>query len=134
MNWSAGLVAEVPAGVVTMTSTVPVPAGVDDGDLGVAVDVQRWCRWWAEADVGGAGEAAAGDGHLVPAGRGPLVGEIPVTSGTAVIGELVGGLVAEVPPGVVTVTSTVPAPAGLDDGDLAVAVDGQRWRRWRRRS
>ena len=28
MNWSAGLVAEVPAGVVTVMSTVPVPGGV----------------------------------------------------------------------------------------------------------
>ena len=27
MNWSAGLVALVPAGVVTVTSTVPEPAG-----------------------------------------------------------------------------------------------------------
>ena len=27
MNWSAALVALVPPGVVTMTSTVPVPAG-----------------------------------------------------------------------------------------------------------
>ena len=27
MNWSAGEVAEVPLGVVTVTSTVPVPAG-----------------------------------------------------------------------------------------------------------
>jgi hypothetical protein len=27
VNWSSGFVGDVPAGVVTVTSTVPVPAG-----------------------------------------------------------------------------------------------------------
>ena len=35
MNWSLGaLIAEVPLGVVTVTSTVPVPAGAIDGEAG----------------------------------------------------------------------------------------------------
>ena len=48
MNWSAALVALVPAGVVTVTSTVPVPAGAvaviggraDDGDAGGRVGAE----------------------------------------------------------------------------------------------
>ena len=38
MNWSAGLVALVPAAVVTVTSTVPVPGRGGGGDGGRVVD------------------------------------------------------------------------------------------------
>ena len=65
----------------------------------------------AEVDRGGAGEAGAGDGHRwCRRAVGPELGLTEVTVGAAHVGELVGGAeVAEVPPGVVTVTSTVPA-------------------------
>ena len=49
----------------------------------------------------------------VPPAAGPLEGLTPLTVGGGVVGELViGALMAEVPLGVVTVTSTVPVPAG----------------------
>ena len=74
MNWSAAPVAEVPAGVVTVTSTVPEPAGevavmlveLDHCEAGGGVG--------AEVDGGGAREAGAGDGHAGPTGRRPRGG------------------------------------------------------------
>ena len=71
----------MPPGVVTVTSTVPVPAGLSAVIVRVADhgDIRRRRR--AEVDRGGAGEAGAGDRHQVPPAAGPLVGLKPVTVG-----------------------------------------------------
>ena len=73
MNESAGeLTAEVPLGVVTVTSTVPVPAGEVTVRL-VAVTLERsGARGGAEVDGRGPGETGAGHRDLGPAGRGPV--------------------------------------------------------------
>jgi ABC-type methionine transport system permease subunit len=56
---------------------------------------------------------------VVPPVVGPDAGEIPVTVGpAAVYVNLSAGVFAEVPPGVVTVTSSVPVPFG----DIAVIL------------
>ncbi len=49
----------------------------------------------------------------VPPGVGPEPGLTARDRRRGLVGELVGALVALVPTGVVTVTSTVPVPAGL---------------------
>ena len=81
MNWSAADVAEVPPAVVTLTSTVPVPAG----DVAVI--------WVAEltvklvAAVAPKVTAVAPEKPepmmitVVPPAKGPAVGEIEVTVG-----------------------------------------------------
>ena len=54
----------------------------------------------------------------VPPACGPEVGLMAVTVGCrCVVGELVAAVAVEVPFGVVTVTLTVPVPAGDDGGD-----------------
>ena len=84
MNLSAALVALVPpVGVVTVTSTVPEPAGDvavmlveahhGDADGGVG----------AEVDGGSGREVGAGHGHRGPAGGRAEVALIPVTVGAA---------------------------------------------------
>ena len=101
--------------MVTVTSTVPVPAGE------VAV---------IEVALLTANEAALALPNLttvapvklapvivtlVPPAGGPLLGEIVVTAGgggTAPYVNRPAALVVLVPPGVVTVTSTVPVPGG----------------------
>jgi hypothetical protein len=112
------LVAEVPPGVVTVTSTVPVPAGA------VAV---------IELSELNTNDVAAVDPNLtdvapvkplprmlttVPPVLGPEVGEIPETVVAYV--KLSAAVVAEVPARVVTVMSTLPAEAA---GDTAVIDD-----------
>ena len=80
MNWSAAAVAEVPPGVMTVMSTVPVPAG----DVAV-IDV-------AELNVKLAGvvpnftfvtpvKLVPVSVTVVPPAEGPAVGEIEVTVG-----------------------------------------------------
>ena len=49
---------------------------------------------------------------VVPPANGPLAGEMPVTIGTGIYVNWSAGDVVLVPPGVVTVISTVPVPAG----------------------
>ena len=69
MNWSADEVAEVPPVVVTVTSTVPLPAG-EVAVIEVAestVMVARVAR--AEVDRGRTREVGAGDGHAGATGR-----------------------------------------------------------------
>ena len=113
MNWSAAVVAEVPPSVVTVISTVPVPAGA------VAV------IWLAEMTAKLAALVAPNLTAVapekpapvivtdVPPAPGPAVGEIDVTVGGATYVYWSATVVADVPPTVVTVTSTVPAaPAG----------------------
>ncbi|MHC2619285.1 hypothetical protein ACVIW2_001317 [Bradyrhizobium huanghuaihaiense] len=83
MNWSAAEVAEVPPAVVTLTSTVPLPAGE------VAV------IWVAELTVKPVAAVAPNVTAVapvklvpvmvtvVPPPAGPVVGEIEVTVGAA---------------------------------------------------
>ena len=66
----------------------------------------------AEVDRRGAGEAGPGDRHQGAAAGGPAVGLMPVTVGRRYV-NWSAGEVADVPIGVVTVTSTMPVPAGL---------------------
>ena len=114
--WSAELVVLVPPGVVTVTSTVALPAGV------VAV---IWVALTTVNDVAGVVPklTAVAPVRLVPVivtleppAAGPDDGLTAVTVGAGVGATYVNSsaeLVALVPPGVVTVTSTVPDPAGL---------------------
>ena len=112
MNWSAELVALVPPEFVTVTSTVPLPAGevavIDVALLTVnevaAVPPNRT----AVAPVKLLPVMVTG----VPPAAGPLFGEIDVTDGAARKVNWSAALAALVPPEFVTVTSTVPLPAG----------------------
>ena len=68
MNWSAADVADVPPGVVTVTSTVPVPAG-EVAVIEVAeLTVTPVAGGRAELHGGRAGEVGAGDRHRCSAG------------------------------------------------------------------
>ena len=113
--------ADVPPTVVTLTSTVPVPAGevavIDVAELTVK-------------PVAGVAPNVTAVAPLklvpvivtdVPPVAGPEVGDIDVTVGTATYVNWSAAEVADVPPGVVTVTSTVPVPAG----DVAVIWVGE---------
>ena len=83
-------------------------------DRRVADDRQVGRRRGAEVDPRGAGEAGPGDRHRTcrrPPDR--TVGLTPVTVGAATYVNWSAGEMADVPLGVVTVTSTVPVPAGL---------------------
>ena len=55
------LIAEVPLGVVTVTSTVPVPAGAVTVRLVAVTDGDPGARGGAEVDGRGAGEVGAAD-------------------------------------------------------------------------
>ena len=107
--------ADVPAGVVTVTSAVPVPAG-----LVAVIEVSLTTVTFVAAVVPKSTAVAPVNPvpvivTVVPPASGPDVGLKPVTLGavTAVYVNWSAGDVAEVPPGVTTVTSTVPVPAGL---------------------
>ncbi len=102
----------VPAGVVTVTSTVPVPAGE------VAV---IWVSEPTVKEVAGLGPKRTALAPVkpvpvmvtdVPPAAGPEVGLMAVTDGPPVYVNRSPGLVALVPPGPVTVTCTTPVPAG----------------------
>ena len=86
MNWSAGEVAEVPAGVTTVTSTVPLPAGL------VAVICVSETTVIALALVAPNPTDVAPVNPLpvtvtvVPPPASPLVGSIAVTTGAAAAG------------------------------------------------
>jgi hypothetical protein len=112
VNWSAELVLLVPPAVVTVTSTVPVPAGetavIDVVEFTVKLVAPVEPNFTAVAPV-----------KLVP----PIVTDVPpvskpvvglrfVTVGSDTKLNRSAGLIGLVPPGVVTVTSTVPVPAG----------------------
>jgi hypothetical protein len=81
VNWSAAEVAEVPAGVVTVTSTTPVPAG-----LVAVIDVSLWIVTPVAAVVPNFTAVAPVKlvpviVTVVPPAVEPLVGLIPVTVG-----------------------------------------------------
>jgi hypothetical protein len=115
VNWSAEEVGEVPAGVVTVTFTVPVPAGLL-AVISVSLTTTRAVaavvpKSTAVAPVNPVPVIVTG----VPPASVPLVGFSPVTAGavTALYVNWSAEEVGEVPAGVVTVTFTVPVPAGL---------------------
>ena len=115
VNRSTDEVALVPPGVVTLTSTVPtVPGG------------EMTMMWASSVTV--TGLVLDTEPNLtavtkvnpvpvivtaVPPLAGPLVGAMPLTVGAATYVNWSAGVIALVPPGVMTLTSTVPAvPAG----------------------
>ena len=114
MYWSLGaLTAEVPLGVVTVTSTVPVPAGTSTVRLvavSAPIEVPALVpKCTAVAPVKFVPLTVT---EFPPAGA-PLFGLIPVTVGSGLyVNWSLGALTAQAPLGVVTVTSTVPVPAG----------------------
>jgi hypothetical protein len=113
VNRSAAEVADVPPGVVTVTSTVAVPAGL------FAVIVVSLTTIRSVATVEPKSTAVAPVNPVpvivtgVPPAAVPLVGFKAVTVGAARNVNLSAEDVGEVPSGFVTVTSTVPVPAGL---------------------
>jgi hypothetical protein len=113
VNWSADEVALVPPEVVTVISTVPVPAG----DFMVREVAEATTRLVPAVDPNFTAVAPVNPVPVtvtvvLPA-AGPLTGEMPVTVGTGAYVNWSSVPVALVPPGVVTVISTIPAvPAG----------------------
>ena len=112
MNWSAGEVADVPPGVVTVTSTTPVPAGssavIVVSETTVKLVAGEVPKSTAVAPV----KAIPVIVTVLPPDSGPAVGLMLVTVGVAVYVNWSAGEVADIPPGVVTVTSTTPVPGG----------------------
>ena len=97
--------------MVTVTSTVPLPAG-EVAVIEVAELAGSSRRRAAEVDRRGATEVGPADGHRrAAAGRAARRADRGHRR-CRHVGELVDGEVAEVPPGVVTVTSTVPCRPG----------------------
>ena len=110
--------ADVPPGVVTVTSTFPVPGGL------VAVIVPPVFAVIVAVTVPNRTAVAPVKQEPkivteVPPVPGPDVGEIPVTTGGGRYVNLSDDVIPDVPDGVVTVTSTVKAPL---PGDIATIV------------
>ncbi len=114
VNSSAGEVALVPPGVVTVTSTVPaVPAGETAVMLVPETTVTLLVLVRPKSTVAPVTNPVPVIVTVVPPATGPAAGTTPVTVGTGSYVYSSAGEVALIPPGVVTVTSTVPAePAG----------------------
>ena len=112
MNWSAAEVADVPPTVVTRMSTVPVPAGevavICVGELTVKPAAALAPNATAVAPL----KLVPVIVTDVPPAVGPAVGEIELTVGGPTKVNWSAAEVADVPPAVVTLTSTVPVPAG----------------------
>ena len=118
MNWSAADVADVPPAVVTLISTVPVPAGevavIEVAELKVKLAAAVAPKVTAVTPV----KLVPVMVTVAPPVCGPDVGEIEVTVGDGIYVNWSAADVAEVPPVVITLTSTVPVP----EGDVAVIV------------
>ena len=71
------LMAEVPLGVVTVTSTVPVPDGTVTVRLEAVTEEIPVPAAGAEVDGGGTGKAGSIDRHLVFVPLGPVVRDDP---------------------------------------------------------
>src|SRR5208283_1539080 len=113
VNWSDAEVALVPPGVVTVTSTVPVPAGETAVILVPDTTVTLLAPVKPKSTVAPVTNPVPVTVTVVPPATGPAAGEMPVTAGTGSYVNWSDAEVALIPPGVVTVTSTVPAePAG----------------------
>ncbi len=105
--------AEVPLAVTTVTSTVPVPAGLV-ATICVAVSLVIVAVTLPNFTAVAPAKLAPLTVTAVPPAAGPELGLIPVTFGAGTTYEyLSADVVAEVPPAAITVTSTVPVPAGL---------------------
>ena len=112
MNRSAAVVELVPPTVVTVTSSVPVPAGAV-AVICVALFTVKLVaavtpKFTAVAPV----KLVPVMVTLVPPLVGPAVGLMLVTAGTGIFAEPIRRSRRTRPPAVVAVTSTVPAPAG----------------------
>ena len=123
MKWSPAFATDVPTPVVTVTSTTP---GVRvAGEF--AVIVVEFTTTTPVAAVDPKATVAPGAKFVpemvtaVPPPESPLFGLTDVTVGMAKKVNWSAGDVADVPPVVVTVTSTVPVPAG----DVAVIDVGE---------
>jgi len=116
VNWSAALVGLVPPKWVTVTSTVPVPAGeIAAIDVALSTTTERASappKRTSAPTLKAVMKLVPVIVTLVPPPAGPLFGEIDVTVGLVKYVNWSAALVALVPPAVVTVTSTVPVPAG----------------------
>ena len=112
MNWSAAEVADVPPVVVPVTSTVPRPAGevavIEVAEFTVKLVALVAPNLTAVAPV----KLVPVTVTEVPPAVGPAVGDIALTVGTPMKVNWSAADVADVPPAVVTVISTVPVPAG----------------------
>jgi hypothetical protein len=118
-NWSAELVALVPAGVVTVMSTVPWASA---GEMAAVIEVPEVtvkpvAALAPKLTAVAALKFAPVMATEVPPVVYPLVGVTMVTIGALSKINLSAGLVALVPDGATTVTSTVPA---VSDGELTV--------------
>jgi hypothetical protein len=122
VNWSAGLVADVPPGVTTVTSTVPAEAAGDVAVIEVGELTTKLAGVVPKSTADAFSRSVPVTVTLVLPPVGPTEGLIPVTAGTFWKVNWSAGLVADVPPGVITVTSTVPAEAA---GDVAVTDVGE---------
>ena len=114
VNWSAAEMSLVPPGAVTLMSTVPAdPAGEVAVILAPEFTVKPVAGIEPNITIVAPVNRLPVIITLVPPARGPLVGEMPVMVGTAMYVNWSAAEMPLVPPGVVTVTSTVPAdPAG----------------------
>src|SRR5260370_3807444 len=121
MYWSAELLADVPPGVVTVTSTVPAASA---GEVVVMLVSLTTVKVSAVVSPKLTTPAPVKPVPVivttVPPASGPAAGVTAVTTGSGkVYVKRSADLVAEVPPAVVTVTSTGPAaPAGAVAGIL----------------
>jgi len=128
VNLSAALVAEVPFVPVTVTSTAPVP--VEAGETAVIEVAEFTVTLVAAVDPNLTVSPEANPVPVivtdVPPGVMPLVGLIAVTVGGEMYVNWSAELVAELPPELATVTSTVPVPAGetavIDVAELTVTL------------
>ena len=113
LNSSAGNVADVPSAVTTVTSNVPVPAGLVAttwvSELTVKLLAASTPKSTAVAPVKPVPVIVTD----VPPAKGPFVGLIPVTAGAATYLNWSADDGANAPSAVTTVTSTVPVPTGL---------------------
>src|ERR1700678_1272801 len=105
-------VAEVPTVVVTVTATVPVPAGVEAAIEVELATVTPVAGTEPKSTIAPLMKPVPLMVTLVPPAAGPVPGLTAVTVGTLVYVKSVE--VTEVPAVVVTVTATVPVPAGVE--------------------
>ncbi len=128
MKWSALEVGDVPIGVVTVTSTMPVPAGeVTVMEPAVSAVIVPGLALPKSTTVAFA-KLVPVTVTMVPPATGPALGLTAATVGTAVYVKWSALDVFEVPPAVVTVMSCVPVPLGevtvMEPAVSAVMVPG----------
>ena len=121
MNSSAGLMGLVPAGPVTVTSTVPPTFWASPGGASAVIEVGEFTTTPVaalppKATVLPAAKFVPVTVTGVPPDAGPEAGETALTVGAPAAGgpyvNWSAVLVALVPPGPVTITSTTPDPDG----------------------